>query len=894
MDLGVCSGRSGRAHHRLTRTARFLASLLACLGLLALIPTASAQYTNQIDISKTWSGYMIWTSDPGNPPGIGGSGTSVWAPANLRANFSGTNLILRPNVNTYNATDPYWVNTNTLVGANIMDANFYVTDNSLAVENSVTFQGTCLSNTLASGYVSVAFIKELDSSYNLINIETNILVDGSPFSVTLYPSLDPNSIIQYGFETIGLNADPATADSLGSVVLAVPPSLGAVPTVNAPTPARPDSTVLSMYASSGIYSNHPGIGWYAGWSGAVGSDFTIPTTGRVVKKYAGLSFAGVEFYSPNQINASGMTTLHVDLWTPNANKFGVKLVSLGPTADPQVNITAGSGKITTNGWVSLDIPLSAFKAINPALDLANLQQLLWIDNNSIPGGGVENGTFYIDNVYFWTTNGVKSSIALGSQVSWTADSERSYQPQESPNGSTWSNLGGQVNGNTPDSVFDSSPAPFYRVQETYTGGTNGVVNSGIEIADGGTGTGAQAWLSAGGGGAIATVTRTNLDPHTGSMELDIEAQGNGVSGPGPVALQNDVPIEAGAVAFSFYAKAALSSGGANPQYQVLWFDAASNPLGGSGFTSFSSTLGSSYTKQTAALTAPTNTAKAQIQFLLAGGAGVGDHWLVRIDDVSLRNTGIEIVTTPGTNTASNVGFETAGANTTGAQDWDAAGGGGAIATALRVGTDPYADSYHLELEGQGNGASGVAAIALQNNIPVQAGPVILSFYAKGAQMDGGANPQCGVFWFDSGNNPLGGGFTSFPSALTGSYAQQTKNLTAPANSHHAQLQFLLGVGAGTNDHWIVRIDEVSFAGTGSTVTNILSSTTNILAAAVQSGVGVSWPSGAERTYTVQSRDSLEAGGWSSLGGNVVGNGATKTVSDVATNSTKFYRVLEVQ
>jgi hypothetical protein len=168
-----------------------------------------------------------------------------------------------------------------------------------------------------------------------------------------------------------------------------------------------------------------------------------------VKKYAGLAFAGVEFYSPNQINASGMTTLHFDLWTPDANKFGVKLVSTSNGADPQVNFTAASGAITTNGWVSLDIPLSQFTAANPALILSNLTQLLWVDNGSIPGGGVENGTFYIDNVYFWTTNGVAASIAQGSQVSWVAENSRSYQPQESTNGSTWSNLGSQLVGATP-------------------------------------------------------------------------------------------------------------------------------------------------------------------------------------------------------------------------------------------------------------------------------------------------------------------------------------------------------------------------------------------------------------------------------------------------------------
>jgi hypothetical protein len=207
--------------------------------------------------------------------------------------------------------------------------------------------------------------------------------------------------------------------------------------------------------------------------------------------------------------------------------------------------------------------------------------------------------------------------------------------------------------------------------------------------------------------------------------------------------------------------------------------------------------------------------------------------------------------------------------------------------------EPYAGTYALDLEGQGDGASGVAAIALQNGIPVQAGAATLSLYAKAALMDGGANPQYTVTWFDAGNGNLGNSSGTL-SPLTGTYALKSFPLTAPANTHHAQLLFNLAVGAGAGDHWIVRIDDVSLAGAGSTVTNILSSTTNILSAAVQPGVGISWQSGAGRTYAVQSKDSLTAASWSSHASNVAGNGGMNTVSDVITNSTKFYRVLEVK
>ena len=177
----------------------------------------------------------------------------------------------------------------------------------------------------------------------------------------------------------------------------------AQPTVNAPMPTAPPGGVLSMFNSSGTYVDHPGINWYAPWSVATQADYPI-SGGNTVKSYVGLQYAGVEFTGVNYINASGYTTLHVDVWTPDANKFGVKIVSLAPggVQDPQVNFTAASGAITSGTWVSLDIPLSQFLALKPGLVLTNLQQLLWVDNNTVPGGGVEGGSFYIDNVYFYS------------------------------------------------------------------------------------------------------------------------------------------------------------------------------------------------------------------------------------------------------------------------------------------------------------------------------------------------------------------------------------------------------------------------------------------------------------------------------------------------------------
>jgi hypothetical protein len=129
--------------------------------------------------------------------------------------------------------------------------------------------------------------------------------------------------------------------------------------------------------------------------------------GRVVKSYLGLGYAGVEpnpSYNPaTALDISAMNTFHVDVWT-TANQIAIKLVSTINGAAPEIIYPDSSGVITSNHWVSLDIPLSAFTNLVPTLDLTHFDQLLWVDNGDIPGSGVQQGDFYIDNVYFYSNS----------------------------------------------------------------------------------------------------------------------------------------------------------------------------------------------------------------------------------------------------------------------------------------------------------------------------------------------------------------------------------------------------------------------------------------------------------------------------------------------------------
>jgi len=177
-----------------------------------------------------------------------------------------------------------------------------------------------------------------------------------------------------------------------------PPVVINYPTNAAPNPTAAQANVVSLYNSSGSYTNVHIDTWLAGWSVANYSEYLITNATRTVKRYGSLDYAGVEFFTP-RINASAMGTFHVDLWTPNASKFSVKLVSGTWPATQEYEVVFTNNVIVTNQWVSLNIPLTTFTTGNPSLNLSDLGQLLFINNNP---GGPQLGTFYIDNVYFYS------------------------------------------------------------------------------------------------------------------------------------------------------------------------------------------------------------------------------------------------------------------------------------------------------------------------------------------------------------------------------------------------------------------------------------------------------------------------------------------------------------
>jgi hypothetical protein len=93
----------------------------------------------------------------------------------------------------------------------------------------------------------------------------------------------------------------------------------------APIPTQNQANVISMYSDA--YTNVAVDTWRTPWSEAILEDIIID--GNPTKKYSAVNFAGIETVGPNLMDVTEMTHFHLDIWTPDANDFKVKLVDFG-------------------------------------------------------------------------------------------------------------------------------------------------------------------------------------------------------------------------------------------------------------------------------------------------------------------------------------------------------------------------------------------------------------------------------------------------------------------------------------------------------------------------------------------------------------------------------------
>jgi hypothetical protein len=148
---------------------------------------------------------------------------------------------------------------------------------------------------------------------------------------------------------------------------------------------------------SNAYTNVTVDTWRTGWSNA--SLEAVQVAGNDVKKYTNLVFVGVETAGANMIDATTMTHLHLDVWTPDVTTFKVKLVDFGANAawsggdDVEHELTFSP---TASTWNSYNIPLSDFTNLTTR---AHMAQYIF--------SGAPTGKVFIDNMYFY--NGTTTS-----------------------------------------------------------------------------------------------------------------------------------------------------------------------------------------------------------------------------------------------------------------------------------------------------------------------------------------------------------------------------------------------------------------------------------------------------------------------------------------------------
>ncbi|WP_264521869.1 T9SS type A sorting domain-containing protein [Flavobacterium sp. N1994] len=148
-------------------------------------------------------------------------------------------------------------------------------------------------------------------------------------------------------------------------------------------PARNSWDVLSVFSDS--YTPQPGTRTYnPGW-GQAGSASVVSIGGNNVWSATNLNYQGLDF--GGNINATAMTTFHVDVWTANETSLQFYQINNGG-GERSYTLTP----LVQNSWNSYDIPLTAWTSQSGFAVNALFQF-------KVVGSGGK--TVYFDNMYFY-------------------------------------------------------------------------------------------------------------------------------------------------------------------------------------------------------------------------------------------------------------------------------------------------------------------------------------------------------------------------------------------------------------------------------------------------------------------------------------------------------------
>lgn len=204
------------------------------IAAVAVVAFAGATMSSQAAVvgvdpsTANWLGFM----NVFDLPSAGGGFVfpSPWGVSDLRASFDDANGKLTFKPATISTSDAFWYQGGSggpgALGNKIMEANLYQqkSDGSLS-GTTVTFNGTVLSNSLASGYSAFLFIRDFAPDFSSLNQAIIPLSVGS-FSFSLNTAAGVGRNVQWGIQVVGPNLWPTDGDNFGKVVLALIPAPG--------------------------------------------------------------------------------------------------------------------------------------------------------------------------------------------------------------------------------------------------------------------------------------------------------------------------------------------------------------------------------------------------------------------------------------------------------------------------------------------------------------------------------------------------------------------------------------------------------------------------------------------------------------------------------------------
>jgi len=166
------------------------------------------------------------------------------------------------------------------------------------------------------------------------------------------------------------------------------------PTVAAPTPNVAEANVISVFSDA--YTDIASTEFNPFWDQATQFSM-IDIEGNATIKYEFLNYQGIELGS--NVDASEMTHLNVDVWTPNETDLQLFIINPGP-----IERSVSLEPLALETWNTFSIPLTEFTSQGQSME--DIFQFKLVGSGS--------ATMYIDNLYF--SNEVPTSTGAPAKV----------------------------------------------------------------------------------------------------------------------------------------------------------------------------------------------------------------------------------------------------------------------------------------------------------------------------------------------------------------------------------------------------------------------------------------------------------------------------------------------